>query len=316
VSDEFDIIRRYFANMVGVDRPQVVLGPGDDCAILDVGAEQELCVSTDTLISGVHFPADASPKVVAHRMLAANLSDLAAMGATPHSFLLALTLPTADDNWLQLFSTSLRQLTETHAIPLVGGNLSRGQLSATVTVLGVTARGSALRRSGASDGDDVYVSGTVGDAAAGLRLLQRHESDHSLVERYNFPEPRLTLGQALIDVASAAVDISDGLAADLEHLCEASQTGANIELAQLPLSADLIRGFSEDEAQQLALCGGDDYELCFTAPVSKRAAVSHISEQIQVPTTVIGTIETGPGIAFHDRQGMRVDVDSPGYRHF
>ena len=312
---EFEIIQRYFASLS--DQPDyVIAGPGDDCAIVDVPAGVELCVSTDTLIAGVHFLSDAIPEVIAHRSLCANLSDLAAMGAIPYGFTLALTLPSEDEQWLSAYSAHLRDLGRTYAIPLIGGNLARGSLSLTITVMGTTPKGQALRRSGASVGDDIYVSGTLGDAAGGLRQLQQDpRAASALVDRYHYPTPRLDVGEALLGVASAAIDVSDGLMADLGHLCGSSQVAGEVKVDAVPLSAALLELFP-NEARAFALGEGDDYELCFTAPASLRDAIAHIAASTGVGITRIGAVTIGAGVRLLDDAGCAITVAKAGYQHF
>ncbi|XOV86019.1 MAG: thiamine-phosphate kinase [Pseudomonadota bacterium] len=314
---EFDIIDRYFAGRIRFTSDAVVLGMGDDCAILDIPAGKSLCVSTDTLLEGVHFPVGAPGSVAAHRSLCANLSDLAAMGATPLGFTLALTLPAENVDWLEQFSARLCQLTEKYEIPLVGGNLARGQLSITITVMGTVPAGAAIPRSGASAGDDVYVSGTLGDAAAGLRLLGSVADDDPLVWRYLFPEPRLAVGQAIVSRASAAIDISDGLIADLGHICLASGVGARIELARIPVNPLVPGQFNDTERVAMVTAGGDDYELCFTANPSARVEIQRIAARLQLPLTLIGeTTGEIPEILLVDQDGAPVELTTTGYQHF
>lgn len=318
---EFEIIRRYFTGVVTSTTERVVLGPGDDCAILDVPAGQQLCVSTDTLVSGVHFPDDASAEVAAHRSLCANLSDLAAMGATPLAFLGALTLPGEDDGWLDAFSRTLAALADEYRIPLVGGNLARGELSITLTVLGSIPAGAALRRDGARPGDEVYVTGTLGDAAGWLALEQAsgetsrvRDADH-LRRRYCSPTPRLGLGERLRGVASGMIDISDGLAADLGHICESSAVGARIDATVIPLSNALRSGF-EQRALALAIGGGDDYELCFTAAPDRREDIAALATDTGVGITRIGEIVEGTSPVFVDGDGNAMALEETGYQHF
>ena len=236
-----------------------------------------MCISTDTLIAGTHFPLLCAPDIVAHRSMAANLSDLAAMGATPFAYTLALTLDaeSATHLWLDRFTDYLEKFGGRYAIALIGGNLAQGSLSLTYTVLGHVSEGQALRRNTAKPGDDIYVSGTLGDAAAGLRCLQGsesapdketpHKETTALVDRYYFPTPRIELGQSLQSIASSAIDISDGYAADLAHICKGSSVSAEVWVDDLPMSTALVNYAGEAEARMLALSGGDDYELCFTA---------------------------------------------------
>lgn len=314
---EFDIIDRYFARRILSTGPGIVLGPGDDCAIFDIADGHELCVSTDSLVEGVHFPGDAPGGIAAARSLSANLSDLAAMGAKPIGFVLALTVPDDDDVWLDEFSAKLAELAAHWAVPLVGGNLARGPRTITMTVFGVTPTGKALRRSGASAGDDVYVSGSPGEAAAGLFLLQREgaAADAPLRARYEHPAPRIELGQRLIDVASAAIDVSDGLVADLAHIGVASGLGALIELARVPLTDALNANFDAESARRFALSGGDDYELCFTAPTSMRAPIDDLQLALSLPLTRLGTMTAGGNVQVVDGSGEPVAV-ADGYEHF
>ncbi|MEX2488360.1 MAG: thiamine-phosphate kinase [Pseudomonadales bacterium] len=316
---EFDIIDRYFAPLSTGTGNGVVLGGGDDCAILDVPDGYELCVSTDTLLTGVHFPRDAPAHVAAHRGLAANASDLAAMGAKPTGYILALTLVDADESWLQPFSATLETLAARWQIPLIGGNLTRGsELSLTFTVTGITPSGMALRRSGARHGDDIYVTGWLGEAGAGLQLVQRDPTaGGSLVDRYLCPEPRLELGQALRGLASAGIDLSDGIASDLQHILKASGVSASVDLAALPVSKDLLKFSGQTEARRLALSAGDDYELCFTAPPDRRKDIEALASAHDIEITCIGRIEAGPGgPEFIDENGNSVSISAQGYRHF
>ncbi|HKI73817.1 MAG TPA: thiamine-phosphate kinase [Pseudomonadales bacterium] len=314
---EFDIIERYFSGLIPGDSEGIVQGPGDDCAILDIPDDRHLCVSTDTLIAGVHFPELTPAAAVAHRTLAANLSDLAAMGAKCFAFTLALTLPNEDERWLQEFSSSLSDLVSRFHIPLIGGNLARGALSITVTVLGTLPRGKGLKRSGANADDDIYVSGSLGDAGGALQLIGKGGiAPQALADRFYYPEPRLRLGEALLDLASAAVDISDGLAADLGHVCRASGVGASIEIDAIPLSAALVGQFDNDRALELAVSSGDDYELCFTAPRSSRQEIERIAGTTATRVTRIGRVVAGSGVGFVDSAGKPRQFEIAGYEHF
>lgn len=314
---EFEIINRYFSGLVTAGDERVVLGPGDDCAILRVPPDRQLCVSSDTLLAGVHFPLGAAGDVVAHRSLAANLSDLAAMGAECLAFTLALTLPGDDGHWLEAFSMTLKRLADQFDIPLVGGNLARGELSITITVLGCLPPGESLRRSGAQVGDDVYVSGTLGDAGGGLACISSGERQNGyLAERYFYPTPRLELGQCLRRLASSAIDISDGLAADLDHVCEASGVGAQVTLALIPVSQPLVERFDRNGAERLAVGAGDDYELCFTAAPEKRETITELADRLDIRLTRIGRIVPGDRTRFVDGDGASVPITERGYQHF
>jgi thiamine-monophosphate kinase len=307
--DEFDIIRRYFINALMPN--YVTTGPGDDCAVLSVPDGCELCVSTDTLLAGVHFPIDATPEVVVNRAFAANLSDLAAMGAEPHGVTMALTFPDANEVWLDAFSKATAVWSKT--IPLIGGNLSKGPLSITLTVMGVVPRGTAILRSGALVDDDLYVSGDLGDAAGAVRELGAANANAALMQQYESPIPRLELGQALRGVASAAIDISDGFLSDLGHLLQSSQVAGQLDLDQVPLSDTLVQVFGAEDALSLGLSGGDDYELCFTAAAQHRDAIQVIAKELNLSLVRLGKIVGGEPMV-QDGNGNQLDVS--GYKHF
>ena len=314
---EFDIIRRFFAAEAGT-RADVALGIGDDAALLRVPPGNELAVSTDSLVAGVHFPTNLPADAVGHRALASNLSDLAAMGATPAWVLMALTLPEPDEAWLEGFSRGFFALARQHDVALVGGNMARGPLNVTLTVHGHVPEGRALTRNGALVGDLVYVTGHPGDAAAGLKLLQAGKADlqHPCVRRFAYPKPRLAAGQALRGLASAAIDVSDGLLADLGHLLEVRGFGAKLSLERLPVSAELLGLHDREAAWKLALTGGDDYELCFTVHPAQVAAVETRLQEAGCPATCIGAIESNPGTHCVDRTGKLHEYPRTGHRHF
>jgi thiamine-monophosphate kinase len=314
---EFDIIRRFFADKAGT-RGDVALGIGDDAALLRVPPGNELVVSTDSLVAGLHFPTELPADAVGHRALASNLSDLAAMGATPAWVVMALTLPEPDEAWLEDFSRGFFALAQQQGVALVGGNMARGPLNVTLTVHGHVPEGRALTRAGAQVGDLVYVTGHPGDAAAGLQLLQagKAELNHPCVRRFAYPEPRLVEGQALRGLASAAIDVSDGLLADLGHLLEARGFGAKLSLERLPLSGELLGLYSQEEAWRFALTGGDDYELCFTVRPAEAAAAESRLREAGCPATCIGAIESTSGIHCVDRSGRTHEYPRSGHRHF
>ncbi|OOG25207.1 thiamine-phosphate kinase [Thioalkalivibrio denitrificans] len=312
---EFDLIRNYFT--WPASREDVTLGVGDDGALLRVPPGQELVVCVDTLAAGVHFPDETPADALGHKALAVNLSDLAAMGAEPAWATLALTLPAADEDWVGAFSEGFRSLAEEYGVALVGGDTTRGPLSITVQVMGFVPRGHALRRDGARPGDGIYVTGTLGDAALGLRHWTQRTTDgphvHALLARLMRPVPQVAAGLALRGLAGAAIDLSDGLLADLGHVLDASGTGAAINLAQLPLS-DAFRAVSGDAPDwSLPLSGGDDYELLFTLAPDMEARAREV---LPVPFTRIGTIEASPGIRVTDGEGQPFSPSRSGYRHF
>jgi len=314
---EFELIAKYFSRPVA--RRDVLLGVGDDAALLEVPAGQVLVAATDTLVEGRHFLPGAPPESVGHQALAVNLSDLAAMGAAPAWALLSLSLPSSEPAWLEGFARGLHALAERTGVALVGGDTVRGPRVITMQVLGLVPAALALRRAGARPGDGVYVSGTLGDAAAGLELLRgagggASDADSPLVRRYQFAEPRLELGIALRAIAGAAMDVSDGLLGDLGKLCAASGVGALVQLERLPLSAALVARFDAATAERLALGGGDDYELVFTVPPSaKRRLETALADGVSI--TRIGEIVSGNGVRCL-RDGRPVDAEIAGYDHF
>lgn len=317
-SREFEIIERYFKSLSNLSQHEntVVLGPGDDCAVLRVPDDMELCVSTDTLIEDVHFLPNSQAKVVVSRTMGANLSDLAAMGATPYAFLLAMTFPEAKEDWLEDFSITLSEFIEKHQVPLVGGNLSKGPLSLTVTIMGTVPPGSAIKRSGAAVGDDIYVTGMLGDAAQGLALLRKGQAEGYLVDRYQFPEARLEAGQRLRGLAKSLIDISDGLVAEIGHLAETNSLGAEIAAWELPLSKELVESAGQDSAIRMALFSGDDYELCFTANPQDSDEIIALSNSLDLPMTRIGVVTDDGRIIIRDTKGEPMRFSGAGYEHF
>ena len=316
---EFELIERYF-RACGARRADVRLGVGDDAALLDLPAGRELVAAVDTLVAGVHFPAGSPPASVGHRALAVNLSDFAAMGARPAWALLALTLPEAEEGWLAEFAGGLGALARAHQVALVGGDTTRGPLCVSVTLLGHVPAGTALRRAGARPGDVLFVSGTPGDAAAGLALeqgrLHAAAADAAyLRERFLLPQPRLALGEALRGHASACIDVSDGLLADAGKLAAASGAGAELAYEALPLSEPLRAAAGEAQAHTLALGGGDDYELCFAVhPENVSALLTQLPPQ-RYGYTRIGALRAAPG-AVVLRAGSVMEFSHSGYEHF
>ena len=321
---EFDLIARYFTRPVR----RAALGVGDDCALLAPAPGMQLAVSSDMLVEGRHFFAGTDPERLGHKALAVNLSDLAACGARPLAFTLALALPRVDAPWLEAFSRGLLALADAHGCELVGGDTTQGPLNICITVFGEVPAGQALLRSGARPGDDIYVSGTLGDARLALEALQGHitlPADVLAAARLRLeqPTPRVALGQALRGVASSALDVSDGLLGDLGHILRASGTGACIDTSittdliassALPISA---RGqFDPELLHQCTLAGGDDYELAFTAPVARRAAVAAAALASSTPVTRIGRIEAEPGLRLVDAQGQPVVQRYASFDHF
>ncbi len=311
---EFDLIARIRAR--AGTRGDVVLGIGDDAALLQVPADRQLAVSMDTLNAGVHFPDDTPPAAIGWKALAANLSDLAAMGAQPAWCTLSLSLPQADAAWIDAFLDGFLALAGQHDVALVGGDTTRGALSIGVAVHGLVEPGRALRRDGARVGDDVWVTGTLGDAAAALAAkLAGAALDRGLRERLDRPTPRIEAGRALSNIASACIDVSDGLLADLGHVCAASGAGAEVELERLPASPALAR-FPSATRWPWQAGGGDDYELCFSAPPERREAVQQALRDAATPATRIGRIVAGDKVRVFDPAGVEWQPPRSGYAHF
>lgn len=315
--NEFSLIKTYFEKNTP-QRDDVALGIGDDAALLRCMPDQLLVATTDTLVEGVHFPKETAAQDLAYKALAINLSDLAAMGAEPLWFTLALTLPQADPEWLQAFSQGLFQLAQQFHMQLVGGDTTRGPLSLTIQALGRVPEKQALRRQGAQAGDIIYVSGTLGDAGLGLALVQGkiavpEAAQPFILERFYRPSPRLALGQALAGIANAAIDLSDGLVADLGHILECSQVGAQIWADKLPLSTAMRETLSLKEAQALALSAGEDYELCFTVPQEKEGILLEKLKSAGLTCTAIGILQAHKGIEI---KGFFGTLQQTGYQHF
>lgn len=315
---EFELIKRFFAPL-SPQQPDVRVGIGDDAAVLKMPSRHELVVSTDTLVEGVHFPQDAEPQKIAYKALASNLSDLAAMGATPRWFTLALTLPKAQENWLKRFSEGLKACAKSFQIGLVGGDTTKGPLlSTSITVIGIVPVGDAITRSGAESGDLVVVTGTLGDAGYALKLLNTFSAatPNYFLDRYWRPSPRIGVGMALRKIATSMIDISDGFSADLNHILEASHVGATVNVEQLPLSDELVKSLPQQEAIELALSAGDDYELCFTVPPTHLAALETIFSKLNCRYTQVGKIEVTPGLKARHFDGNIHPLVTKGFKHF
>ncbi len=317
---EFDVIRQYLNRPIA-SRSDVSLGIGDDGALLQCRAGCELVVTMDTLVSGVHFPTDTQAAHIGHKALAVNLSDLAAMGAEPAWVTLSLTMPEISTQWLTDFCSGFFGLADVYGVQLVGGDMSQGPLSITVQAHGFVPQGLALRRDGAKVGDRVFVSGVIGEAGLGLQiaknLLQMDDlpTREHLLARLNTPQPRLELGLALRSMAHAAIDVSDGLAADLGHILAASQVGATLSLETLPVAACFQAIQTSVGGWQQPLNAGDDYELCFTVAETQVTALHRAKSELECSITQIGVIESQPGLRFSHR-GRIIQVQPKGYEHF
>lgn len=308
-----DIIRA----RTNVPRGDVTLGIGDDAAILDIPPGRQLVACTDTLVAGVHFLHGTPPEDIGWKSLAVNLSDLAAMAAEPAWALLALTLPEDDARFVERFAEGFAELARAHGVALIGGDTTQGPLSVTVTALGFVPAGEALTRAGARDGDAVFVTGTLGDAAGALHLLQdRGHAPEALSARMARPEPRMAAGLALRGLAHACIDVSDGLLADLGHVCATGGVGAVLDVDALPLSPALATAFDAQTCRDLALSGGDDYELCFSASSMHEKAIVAAVQQAGCSVTRIGRIVAGSGVRAVDARGNAVTPPHAGWEHF
>jgi thiamine-monophosphate kinase len=314
---EFDLIRRYFT----CDTPGTLLGVGDDAALLKMNEGNVLAVSSDMLASGTHFFPDADPFLLGHKTLAVNLSDMAAMGATPRWATLAIALPEINAAWLEKFSAGFFALAKQYGVELIGGDTTRGTLNLCVTIFGEVPAQQALRRSGAQLGDEVWVSRTLGDAALALAHLQGRivlsaAEYAACAPALHQPQPRVALGLALRGIANSAIDISDGLLADLGHILDASQLAARLDFSALPISPVLHYYLQQPIGKQCVLSGGDDYELCFTAPGARHAELLAIAAQLNLPLSCIGKIVAGRGCLVHDAAGDPINIEASGYDHF
>ena len=332
---EFEIIRQYFRDSgLGFEKSGIALGIGDDCALLNPPVDQQIAISLDLLQEGVHFPAGAVADLVAYRALAVNLSDLAAIGAEPWCFTLGLSMPDAEPLWLEAFSRGLLELAKLHNCPLVGGDLIRGSLHIAIQVQGLVPAGKALRRSTAKAGDLIYVTGTLGDAAIALAILQAVDGTASpllsatairklsnsqrdfFIRRFYQPDVRLAAGIALRDYASACIDISDGLLNDLAHIVEDSGVGAELDIEQLPYSVAMQQCVEAEHRLSAALFGGDDYELCFTVAPEQCNAMEKSLVALNLTVKRVGEIVSKPGIRCLDSLGDEVKISGQAFRHF
>ena len=319
---EFSLIEKYFS--FDVDRDDVMLGVGDDCALLNPPQGKQLAVTVDTLVSGVHFPESTSPEDVAYKSLAVSLSDLAAMGAEPAWATLAITLPDSSEVWLQAFSKSFKQTLNDYGVQLIGGDTTQGPLSITVQLTGFVDAKKAMRRDAAKDGDKIYVTGHLGDAALGLQLLDVHElADpairQSCIKKLNRPVPRVEFAQKAVEYCDCAIDISDGLVSDLGHILKASACGAKIYFDQLPTSKAFQQCsvYLDDlDYRQMLLAGGDDYELCLVSAAENEEALFAIAESTGLLLTHIGEIDASGELSVISSIGEAIELNSSGYEHF
>ncbi len=316
--NEFEVINRFFRSQATVEG--VVCGVGDDATVLQLPPDSQLVVSVDTLVADVHFPAEADAELIAERALRVSLSDLAAMGAKPLWFTLALTLPEANEAWLTRFSEGLFRAAKRYGCNLVGGDTTKGPLTVSIQVMGAVANGNAILRSGARDGDTVYVTGCLGDGAAALALIKKQitvdePAKQYLLDRFYRPEARFNEAFKIAGLASAAIDISDGLVNDLAHICESSGAGAVIDIEKLPLFDGIRAACELRQRENWALAGGDDYELCFTVPQNRVAELETLIDAGEISATAIGKIVKGNAVNCC-REGQAETPLTGGYQHF
>ena len=317
---EFSLINTYFKTPH--TRQDVTIGVGDDCAVVSIPEGKQLAVTVDTLVNGIHFPSDTSPADIACKAIAVNLSDLAAMGARPAWLMLALTLPEGDESWVRSFADSFHATADRYEVQLIGGDTTQGPLSITIQALGLVDPEHVMRRDAARPGDAIYVSGTLGDAAAGLKILQQEqlndENQAWLVNRLNRPQARVELGYRAAAFCRCAIDLSDGLAADLGHILEASNCGATVNTDRIPLSHQLVE-YSNNRNEvdwNRVVSGGDDYELCLVVAPENDNRLMQLAGELSLPLTRIGTIEAHGMLNFIEKSGAKFLLDVSGYEHF
>ncbi len=306
---EFSLIQNYFSKQSLIN-PVNRLGIGDDCGLITVPEGYELAITTDTMVKGVHFFAGTDPRLLGHKLLAVNLSDLAAMGANPVSITLALTLPKVDESWLAGFSEGLFNLAKQYSVDLIGGDTTSGALTLTIQALGLVEKGRGLLRSAAKTGDLIFVTGTLGDAGLGLKIEKGYDcnSPQRALNRFHTPEPRIIEGLAIRNYANACIDLSDGIASDLRHILDKSMVGARLDWDKLPLTNEVKEYISATNDWQLPLIAGDDYELCFTVSPEK-------AKLIDIKCTEVGVIESEPGLRIQ-RFGAIENMEMKGFEHF
>jgi thiamine-monophosphate kinase len=317
---EFELIQRCFAE-AGRKRTDVTIGIGDDGAVLQVREGCDLVITTDSMVEGIHFFPDVDPRSLGHKLVAVNVSDLAAMGAEPCWLSLALTLPKVDEEWLTAFAEGLSETADYYNCQLIGGDTTRGPLSLTMIAKGLVPKGKAITRAGAQNGDYLYVTGTLGDAALGLKLVQeqvevskKHRAH--ILQRFHYPTARVALGQALRNIASSAMDVSDGLAGDLLHILRRSKVGAVVDVSKLPMSQALKDSCTAEQALQYALSGGEDYELLFTVPENRRGSLEVLLSPYGVPVTCIGRITGAVGKLEFKQGDLPFLYQHQGFEHF
>jgi len=319
-SSEFELIKKYFHHLADED-PSVKCGIGDDAAIIQIPQGMELVLSIDTLLEDTHFPAETAPSDIGYKALAVNLSDMAAMGAVPKWVLLSISLPENDEAWLEKFVSGFLELSKQHSVSLIGGDMSRGPLSITLQIQGLVPVDTALKRNGAQKNDLIYVTGSLGDAGVGLDIVQGklsigNEYETFFINSLNRPEVSVEAGLRLREIANSAIDISDGLIADLGHILSASHVGAEIEVKKIPLSETMQQCIDETTAWNYALTSGDDYKLCFTASAVQHEIIISTFKEIDISVSCIGRIKSGTGLQLKTPDGTCFEPSGKSYEHF
>lgn len=315
---EFSLIDK-FCKGIGAVHPETKLSVGDDAAVVEVPKGMELAISVDTMVAGVHFYPDVSPEKIAHKLLAVNLSDMAAMGAQPKWATMTLTTPTVDQDWLSKFASTLSTTAKAYGVQLIGGDTTQGELNLSIQIMGLLPKGKALSRSGSKPEDDLYLSNNIGDAALALKLINdKKVVNESLVKALELPEPQVALGLELLSIANSCIDVSDGVVADCSHIARQSQVSIEIDIEKLPLSDDYLNYIAEGGDRDLALTGGDDYQLAFTAPQTQRNSIDALSQQLGHKLTRVGRVkEQGAELVCLFNHGQPYQFKSnAGYQHF
>ena len=319
-ASEFELIKKYFQDLTDQD-PSVKCSIGDDAAIIQIPQDKEVVLSMDTLLEGTHFPVATSPADIGYKALAVNLSDMAAMGAVPKWVLLSISLPESNETWLKEFTSGFLELAKQHSVSLIGGDMSRGPLSITINIQGLVSIDSALKRDGAQKDDLIYVTGTLGDAGVGLDIIQGklsigNEYDTFFLKSLNRPEVSIEAGLRIRELANSAIDISDGLIADLGHILDASHVGAVVEVKDIPLSEAMQQCMDETTAWDYALASGDDYKLCFTVPAEQNDLIFRTFKEINIPVRCIGKINGETGLQLKLPDGTNFEPSGKSYQHF
>ena len=319
-ASEFELIKKYFQNLTDEDA-SVKCGIGDDAAIIQIPQDKEVVLSMDTLLEGTHFPVDTNPSDIGHKVLAVNLSDMAAMGAVPKWVLLSISLPESNEAWIKEFASGFFDLANQHSVSLIGGDMSKGPLSITLQIQGLVTTDTALKRDGAQKDDLIYVTGTLGDAGVGLGISQGKQSIGNeyktfFIDSLNRPEVSIEAGLRLRELANSAIDISDGLIADLGHILDASHVGAEIEVKKIPLSVAMQQCMDEKTAWNYALTSGDDYKLCFTASAEQHELIIDEFKEINIPVHCVGKIKSEAGLKLKIPEGTNFEPTGKSYEHF